>query len=46
MFLLSSPPERRKQYVFALRALVTIYHELGDDMTADSVSHALASVQQ
>eukprot|EP00750_Incisomonas_marina_P029456 INCI7182.4.p2 GENE.INCI7182.4~~INCI7182.4.p2 ORF type:complete len:541 (-),score=96.11 INCI7182.4:2202-3713(-) len=45
IFLLSSPPERRKQYVFALRALVTIYRELGDETSATSAHSALAGVE-
>ena len=44
VFLLSSPPERRKQYVFALRALVTIYTELGDNTGAKIINGALVHI--
>jgi len=44
IFLLSSSKERRKQYVFALRALVTIYGELGDERAMQTVSGALTSI--
>ena len=44
VLLLSSHPERRKQYVFALRALVTIYTKLGNVPAVEGVNGALLQI--